>query len=155
MVFSTTLVYLPLYLLCDLPLLPPFQSKRTVYTDSVWLWGGGVLSCVVDLILLQEFNALFLTRFRTYKIATPPQNQKSKWPVKTTFRDWCLKVPSSMTYLYEFRGNPCHSQQQNIAGSSRSCPSRMTSPHTWRQACHKSFLVIKFCDNQFSFEMRD
>ncbi len=40
------------------------------------------------------------------------------------------------TYLYEFRGNPCHSQQQNIAGSSRSCPSRMTSPHTWRRACH-------------------
>jgi hypothetical protein len=33
--------------------------------------GGGVLSCVVDHIL-QEFNTLFLTRFRTYKIATPP-----------------------------------------------------------------------------------
>ncbi len=32
--------------------------------------GWGVLSCVVDHIL-QEFNTLFLTRFRTYKIATP------------------------------------------------------------------------------------
>jgi hypothetical protein len=54
---------------------PPSQSKRTVYTDSVWLWGcggRGVLSCVVDHIL-QEFNTLFL--IRTYKIATPPQTE--------------------------------------------------------------------------------
>ncbi len=52
------------------------QSKRTVYTDSVWLWGVevGVLSCVVDQIL-QEFNTLFLTRFRTYKIAVIPQTK--------------------------------------------------------------------------------
>jgi hypothetical protein len=27
------------------------------------------------------------SRFRTYKVATPPQ---TKTPVKTTFRDWCL-----------------------------------------------------------------
>jgi hypothetical protein len=53
---------------------PPSQTKCTVYTDSVWLWGGGVLSCVVDHIL-QEFFTLFLTRFRTYKIASPPQNK--------------------------------------------------------------------------------
>jgi hypothetical protein len=39
-----------------------------------------VLSCVVDHIL-QEFNTLFLTRFRT----TP-----NKTSVKTTFGDWCL-----------------------------------------------------------------
>jgi hypothetical protein len=32
------------------------------------------MSCVVDHIL-QEFNNLFLTRFRTYKIATPPQTK--------------------------------------------------------------------------------
>jgi hypothetical protein len=52
-----------------------------------------VLSCVVDHIL-QEFNTLFLTRFRTYNIATPPQ---TKTPVKTPSRDWCLNmVPSSM-----------------------------------------------------------
>jgi hypothetical protein len=40
------------------------------------------VSCVVDYIL-KEFNTLFFfTRFRTYKIATPPQ---TKTPVKTTF----------------------------------------------------------------------
>jgi hypothetical protein len=44
------------------------------------------LNCIVDHIL-QEFYTLFLTRFRTYKIASPPQK---KLPVKTTFRDWCL-----------------------------------------------------------------
>ncbi len=47
--------------------------------------GGGV-NCAVDHIL-QEFYTLFLTRFRTYQIASPPQ---TKWPVKTTLRDWCL-----------------------------------------------------------------
>jgi hypothetical protein len=36
--------------------------------------GGGVLSCVVDHIL-QEFYTLFLTRFRTYKIASPTQTK--------------------------------------------------------------------------------
>ncbi len=64
----------------------PYQSKSTVYTESVWMWGGGeVLSCVVDHIL-QELNTLFL-RFRTYIIDTPPPTKK---PVKTTLRDWCL-----------------------------------------------------------------
>ncbi len=42
------------------------------------------MSCVVDHIL-QEFNTLFLTIFRTYKIITPPQ---TKTPVKTTFNSF-------------------------------------------------------------------
>jgi hypothetical protein len=51
---------------------PPFpKSTYSIYnTDSVRLGEGGVvLSCVGDHIL-QEFNTLFLTRFRTYKTAT-------------------------------------------------------------------------------------
>ncbi len=49
---------------------PPSQS--TEYTDSVWLGEGwGVLSCAGD-HNLQNFNTLYLTRFRTYKIALPP-----------------------------------------------------------------------------------
>jgi hypothetical protein len=42
--------------------------------------GGGVgvgvvvLSCAVDYIL-QEFNALFLTRISAYKIVTPPKTK--------------------------------------------------------------------------------
>jgi hypothetical protein len=48
------------------------------YTDSVW-WGGGrgggrVLNCAED-HNLQEFHTLFLTRFRTYKIASQPQTE--------------------------------------------------------------------------------
>jgi hypothetical protein len=49
------------------PPLPPSQSEYSAYTHSEWLRGGGrgeVLSCVGDHIL-QEFNTLFLTRFRT------------------------------------------------------------------------------------------
>ncbi len=59
---------------------PPSQSKSTVNEDSVSVRGCGgggwlgVLCCVIDHILL-EFNTLFLTRFRTYKIATPPQTK--------------------------------------------------------------------------------
>jgi hypothetical protein len=65
---------------------PHCPAHIYTYTDSVAMGGGrwgGVLSCVVDHIL-QEFNTLFLTRFRTYKIATPTQ---TKTPVKTTFRE--------------------------------------------------------------------
>ncbi len=54
---------------------PPSLSQSTVYTDSVWLGGGvGVLSYVGDHIL-QGFSTLYLTRFRTYKIARPPQTK--------------------------------------------------------------------------------
>ncbi len=53
---------------------PPSQSKCTVNTDSVCLRGGGGLNCAVDHIL-QEFYTLFLTRFRTYQIASPPQTK--------------------------------------------------------------------------------
>ncbi len=41
----------------------------------VWVEGRwGFWSCVVDHIL-QDFYTLFLTRFRTYKIASPPQTK--------------------------------------------------------------------------------
>ncbi len=46
---------------------PPSQNICTVYTVGYCVGGGG-LNCVVDYIL-QEFYTLFLTRFRTYKIA--------------------------------------------------------------------------------------
>ncbi len=75
-----------LFLWPPLPLPPPSQSKHTVYRQCVAV---GVLSCVVGHIL-HEFNTQYRARFRTYKIATPPQ---TKTPVKTTFRDWCLYSP--------------------------------------------------------------
>ncbi len=57
---------------------PPSQTKCTVlYIQTVCVCGGvggGVLNCPVDHIL-QEFYTLFLTRFRTYKIASPPQTK--------------------------------------------------------------------------------
>jgi hypothetical protein len=68
---------LPLYLLSDPP--PPPPKVNVQYIQPVCGWGGGegVLNCVVDHIQ-QEFNTLFLTRFRTYKIATPPQTKHQK-----------------------------------------------------------------------------
>jgi hypothetical protein len=70
---------LPSNLLSGSPLPPPLPKVKvgTVYTDNVLLGGGGgggVLSCVGDHIL-QEFNTLFLTKFRTSKIALSPQTK--------------------------------------------------------------------------------
>jgi hypothetical protein len=76
-IFDPSCVLLPLYLLSDLPPLPKVNVQ---YIQTEYGCGGGgggarmVLSCVVDHIL-QEFNTLFLTRFRTYKIATPSQTK--------------------------------------------------------------------------------
>jgi hypothetical protein len=72
LVFST-----PLVNCCPLPKVN-IQIRYIQSTENVWLWGGGygVLRSVVDNIQ-QEFNALFLTRFRTYQIATPPHNKNT------------------------------------------------------------------------------
>jgi hypothetical protein len=67
-----TCVLLPLYGTFSLPSPPP-PSQCTVHADSVWLWGGG-FKCIVDHIL-QEFYSPFLTRFRTFKVASPPQTK--------------------------------------------------------------------------------
>jgi len=67
--------------------------------------GGGVLNCVVDNIL-QELYTLFLTRFRTYKIATPPQTKMtSKDDIKgfmslKFLRPWCsVCAPTDGSYV--------------------------------------------------------
>jgi hypothetical protein len=60
-----------------------FGSSKNFFTNAMYNvhcrncvagrgWGEGVLSCVGDHIQ-REFNTLFLTRFRAYKIARPPQ----------------------------------------------------------------------------------
>ncbi len=56
---------------------PPPPPLNVLYIRTVCVTGGGggdgwMLNCGVDHIL-QEFYTLFLARFRTYKIATPPQ----------------------------------------------------------------------------------
>ncbi len=61
-----------LYLLSDLLPPPPPFPMYSIYRQSVTVGGWwGVLKCTVDHIL-QEFYTLFLTRFRTYKITSPP-----------------------------------------------------------------------------------
>ncbi len=67
----------PSNLLSCSPPIPPPHSKSQSKVQTVCVWegvGGGALSCVGDRIL-QEFNTLYLTRFRTYKIALPPQTK--------------------------------------------------------------------------------
>ncbi len=54
----------------------PPQSKCSEYTDCVWLWGrGGGLEMCCRPNFLQEFNTLFLTRFRTYKLLHHPKHK--------------------------------------------------------------------------------
>ncbi len=77
LVFSTPLVNCCPSTFSPPPLPPPPQCKFTVNIQTVCGCGGGgveVFSCVVDHIL-QAFNTLVLTIFRTYKIVTPPQTK--------------------------------------------------------------------------------
>jgi hypothetical protein len=60
-----------LYLLSDLHPPPPPFPMYSIYRQCVTV-GGGVSKCTVDHIS-EEFYTLFLTRFGTYKIASPPQ----------------------------------------------------------------------------------
>ncbi len=56
----------------------PFPvSKYSLYRQCDAGRGWVMLSFVGDHIL-QEFNTLYLTRFRTYKIALPPQRKPSR-----------------------------------------------------------------------------
>ncbi len=75
----TVLVYCCPYTVPSLWPPPPYPpSQCTVYTDSVWLVGGLGGGGGVELYCgpyLQEFYTLFLTRFKTYKIALPPQTK--------------------------------------------------------------------------------
>jgi hypothetical protein len=78
---------------------PSSLCQSTVYTDSMWLGGGGwgALSCVGDHIL-QEFNTLYLTRFRTCKIALPPkQNPRRGRGLRQI--NICRKVPLQVNFL--------------------------------------------------------
>ena len=64
----------PSNLLSGSTLLPPSLCQSTVIQTVCGWEGEGVLSSVGDHIL-QEFNILYLTRFRNYKIARPSQTK--------------------------------------------------------------------------------
>jgi hypothetical protein len=53
---------------------PPPPCVKLQHIQAVCAGGGGVLSAVGDHIL-QEFNTLYLTSFRPYKIVIPPQTK--------------------------------------------------------------------------------
>ncbi len=68
--------YPPNHLSCSTP--PSLPCVKVQYIQTVCGWEGvGVLIPVGDHIL-QEFNTLYLTRFRTYKIARP-SNKNLGW----------------------------------------------------------------------------
>ncbi len=83
LVFSTQLcelLYCPSNLLSVQlsPPLPPFPvSKYSIYRQCIAGRGWGLLNPVGDHILV-KFNTLYLTRFRTYKIARPSQTKTQK-----------------------------------------------------------------------------
>jgi hypothetical protein len=56
---------------------PPSSSlplcQSTGYTENVWMGGGGGLLSTVGDHILQEFNTLYLTRFRTTYRKVPLQ----------------------------------------------------------------------------------
>ncbi len=79
----------------------PLPKVNVQYLQTVCGCGGGrVLSCVVDHILQK-----FLTRFRTFKIARPPQTKMtSKGDIQgllslTCLRPWSHSTPENRRHL--------------------------------------------------------
>ncbi len=70
---------------------PPLPCVKVQHIQTVCGWE--VLSPVGDHIL-QEFNTLYLIRFRTYKIARPPQTKTCLRKINT----YC-KVPLQVNFL--------------------------------------------------------
>ncbi len=104
-----TCVLLPLYCTSTFSL-TSFPLPNVQYIQTVCDWGGGgVLKCIVDHIL-QEFYTLFLTRFRTYKIASPPQT-------KMTSKD-DIKGLVSLKFLRPWVGGSTSIQKIAGGGSS-------------------------------------
>ncbi len=63
---------------------PPLPKLIVQYLQTVCGWeGGGMLNCAVDHIL--QVYTLFLTRFRTYEIASLPQ---TKMTSKDDIKGW-------------------------------------------------------------------
>jgi hypothetical protein len=76
---------------------PPPPSLCQIQTVCGWEGvGGGVLSCVGDHIM-QEFNTLNLTRFRTYKIAAPPPKKTYIGGLRQI--NTCHKVPLQFNFF--------------------------------------------------------
>jgi hypothetical protein len=98
LVFSTQPVNLLLYFcpstfsLTSPP--PPSQTQCTVYTDSVWLCGGGGVELCCKTIFCRSFT---VTVSESTKLLHYP---KQKWPVKTTLGIVVFKVPSSMPLAF-------------------------------------------------------
>jgi hypothetical protein len=70
---------------------------KVQYIQKVIGCEGGVLSPVGDHIL-QELNALYLTRFRTYKIARPPE-QKPRREEGLRQINTCREVPLQVYFF--------------------------------------------------------
>ncbi len=100
-----TCVLLPLYLLSDL--LPPSQTKCTVYTDSVCLRGGGwIVLC--RLYFCRNFTLCFWPNAEPTKLLHHPK-QNDQW--KRHKGVGVFKVPSSM--LRSIDGNPAFNLGHN------------------------------------------
>jgi hypothetical protein len=75
LVFSTQLCDLLPSVTFSLVNLLPLPCVKVQYIQTVNDWEGvGVLSPAVN-IILQQFNTLYLTSFRTYKNARPSQTK--------------------------------------------------------------------------------
>ncbi len=53
---------------------PPSLCQSTVYSDSVWLGGGGGWWVLLESIFCRSLT-IYLTTFKTYKIARTPQTK--------------------------------------------------------------------------------
>ncbi len=102
LVFSTQLCeLLPLWPSLLFKSLPASLCQSTVHTNIVWLGGGGGRECLVllDTVFCRSLiNSLYLTRFRTYKIARQPQTKPRRGGDLRQI-NICRKVPSQVNFF--------------------------------------------------------
>ncbi len=126
---------------------PPFPKVKVPYIQTVYV--GGLLSCVGDHIL-QQFNTLFLTRFRTYTIATPPQtktqegrgHQTDKHLPRSPFTCQLFQITTFGIAFYQ--SNLSTDQLIPNLSVMRLPPQNMLGPDTARLACVNTELWAHF-----------
>ncbi len=92
--------YCPSNLFSGSPSPLPLLKVKVHYIQTVcdWKGGGGCWVVSETIFCLQEFNTLFLTRFRNYKIAAQPQTKATRRGILKQIST-CRKAPLPVIFF--------------------------------------------------------
>ncbi len=125
---------------------PP--SQCTLYTDIAWLWGGGGEGSWN--VLWTIFCRSFLTRFRTYKIAsTPLTKMTSKDDIKGLvslkfLRPWSHHIFYELSHRWPAKyTEPCNIYSHGVKGQDTGMQWTVNTGHM-HQSSSKNLVGVKY-----------